>query len=434
MQRRDFIKLSLVACATLVLPSSADANSSSYIGTYNGAQTIIIFTYGGASQLAGNLTNLEEIKSVSQSSYDYFGSITSTANACWAEAGGLHMEEMIDAGDMTIFRHCFSQSREDIDNKAHGICTKENQKGSLDPSDENAGIVSNLGKILESKGVVTSNTALPFVTFEGNSQFYLSGSEELAGYLKPAGLSATYDNPYTRIIKTSYKDNVELNEEMDSLAKSYNTNGDIQRAFDERTSLSAHISALQDKAVGLTTTVYEDNSDIPSNSEIAQKLETAINIMHLNSETKVITIGTQGAGGWDDHDNAKNYVPRSMELFASLKSAVAHMSELQKTNLSIIVFGEFGRNVNLNSANGWDHGNLQNIYLIGGKDYFTHKGVVGETIVDDQGSNRVFLKPKDMKDYIEPFSVAATIYKIFGYTDTSNTLTDGHGPIDSIFT
>ncbi|MDQ7068207.1 MAG: hypothetical protein Q9M40_09720 [Sulfurimonas sp.] len=53
--------------------------------------------------------------------------------------------------------------------------------------------------------------------------------------------------------------------------------------------------------------------------------------MHLNPTTKVITLGTAGAGGWDDHNNAIDYVSRSMELFASLKSAVEHMAGLGKT-------------------------------------------------------------------------------------------------------
>ncbi|MDQ7068208.1 MAG: hypothetical protein Q9M40_09725 [Sulfurimonas sp.] len=96
-----------------------------------------------------------------------------------------------------------------------------------------------------------------------------------------------------------------------------------------------------------------------------------------------------------------------------------------------MVFGEFGRNVNLNTANGWDHGNLQNLYVIGGRDYLNHQGVVGETEVDNQGSNRLFLKP--IGAYIEPFSIAATLYKIFGYTDSTNALTDGHPPIKSLF-
>ncbi|MDQ7068205.1 MAG: twin-arginine translocation signal domain-containing protein [Sulfurimonas sp.] len=75
MQRRDFIKLSLVASAALILPSRANADTAF---TETGAQTIIIFTYGGASQLAGNLTNLTEIESLSQNKYKNYFKITPT--------------------------------------------------------------------------------------------------------------------------------------------------------------------------------------------------------------------------------------------------------------------------------------------------------------------------------------------------------------------
>jgi len=57
--------------------------------------------------------------------------------------------------------------------------------------------------------------------------------------------------------------------------------------------------------------------------------------------------------------------------------------------VSILVFGEFGRNVNLNNSLGWDHGNLQSLYILGGTDYFNHAGgknaIIGKTVVDNEG-------------------------------------------------
>jgi uncharacterized protein (DUF1501 family) len=99
-----------------------------------------------------------------------------------------------------------------------------------------------------------------------------------------------------------------------------------------------------------------------------------------------------------------------------------------------MVFGEFGRNVNLNSANGWDHGNLQNFYVLGGKGYFNHKGVVGETIVENTGQiNRLYLKPKSGTYQFEPMSIAATLYKIYGI-ENPETLTDQYEAIAPLFT
>jgi len=98
-----------------------------------------------------------------------------------------------------------------------------------------------------------------------------------------------------------------------------------------------------------------------------------------------------------------------------------------------MVFSEFGRNVNLNSAKGWDHGNLQNLYVLGGKGYFNHKGVVGETVLGETGSiNRLYLKPKKGSYQFEPLSIASTLYKIYGI-ENPEILTNGNAPINPLF-
>ena len=112
---------------------------------------------------------------------------------------------------------------------------------------------------------------------------------------------------------------------------------------------------------------------------------------------------------------------------------MAHLKALEKDGkINIMVFGDFGRNVNLNAAHGWDHGNLQNFYVLGGKDYFTHQGIVGETVVDVTGSlNRLWLKPKKGTYQFEPLSIAATLYRIYGI-ENPDILTGGKYPPVSI--
>jgi len=114
---------------------------------------------------------------------------------------------------------------------------------------------------------------------------------------------------------------------------------------------------------------------------------------------------------------------------------VAHLKAINKIDkVNIMVFGDFGRNVNLNSANGWDHGNLQNFYVLGGKDYFNHKGVVGETSLDVTGSlNRLWLKPKSGSYWFEPISIASTLYRLYGI-ENPDELTGGHYPAVNILT
>jgi hypothetical protein len=449
MERRDFIRLSLAASSAMFLPTfgqSARFNigeidfSSATFGS-NAAQTIIIFLYGGASQLSGNVTNLTEIERYSQNSYaGYFrgnAAITHTDNGCWQEAGGSHMEELVAAGDMTLYRACYSQEREDAGNKAHGVCTEQNQKGSFDT--DCGGIVANIATILHAKGVLDANTLMPFVTMEGESTFYEEGNIPLPGYLKPVGINENFDNPYDRDVRrwlfctdaerennncTDSDSNYipKLSRDMDSISQSHNEAGKIKDAFDRRGSLSSFINSVKDASTPeLGDNAYPDN-------DFSDKIEAAIKLLDKNPDTKILTLGTGGLGGWDDHNEARDYVRRMENLFHSLKSAMAHLRVIEKDDtINIMVFGEFGRNVNLNSANGWDHGNLQNLYVLGGKRYFTHKGVVGETVVDNAGSNRIWLKPKSGTYQFEPLSIAATLYRIYGI-ENPNKLTGGNYP------
>jgi len=458
MKRRDFIKLSLITGFAIFQPAFTYAKGldvsqiifSKTLYQDNNAQTIIIFMYGGASQLAGNLTNIDTIKNVSQNNYDsYFRGITLTKNKCWQEAGGTHMETLMDNGDMSLFRCCYSAIREASNNKAHGECTVQNQKGTFD--EDAGGILSNLAQILETNQIVTENTLMPFVTLEGESKFYIEGNKALSGYLKPVGINENFDNPYSRdrlrnwynyteaerdsAPDTYWKSDAEggfepaLMRSMDTLAQKNNTKGKIKDAFEKRGPLNTFINSIANATTpDLGQDAYPDNN-------FSKKIEAAIKLLSHNNDTKVVTIGTGGLGGWDDHNEAKDYVTRMENLFSSLKSAVAHLKAVNKIDqVNIMVFGEFGRNVNLNSANGWDHGNLQNFYVLGGKGYFNHKGVVGETILENTGAiNRLYLKPKNNTYWFEPLSIAATLYKIYGI-ENPETLTDGYEAIEPLFT
>ena len=456
MKRRNFLYFSLAMGSSVLLPGLTYASTldtskiqfSKEIYTQNSAQTIIVYLYGGASQLAGNLSNIDEIKKRSQSSYDdYFGKMTRTKNDCWEEAGGKVMESLIKEGDMTLFRCCYSEKREAANNKAHGSCTIQNQKGSFDEKSD--GIITTLAKILMEKGVIDESTRMPFVTMEGESQFYCEETTALPKYLKPIGIDEKFSNPYKRndrwwmyytekernsAPKSYWKTDSEggfqpeLSKKMDTLAQKNNHFKKMKETFSKREELSQFIQSINDaETPDLGDNAYPDN-------HFSKKIEAAVKMIVHNPDTKVVTLGTGGLGGWDDHNDAKEYLSRMENLFQSLHSAMAHLKAEEKdTTVNILVFGEFGRNVNLNSAHGWDHGNLQNLYVLGGKDYFTHTGVEGETRVDDAESmNRLWLKPKKETNWFEPPSIAATFYKIYGI-ENPELLTSDYKEIDSLF-
>lgn len=447
MQRRAFIKLSTLASLYALLPNRSYASSidtsrvdfSRSIYQNNSAQTIIVFLYGGASQLNGNVTNIETIENNSQSSYyDYFKNITATEHGCWAEAGGEHIEKMLQDGDLTLYRTCYSAIREQNNNKSHGLCTMQNQKGSFDVS--GAGIVNNIANILNANGVIDSHTPMPFVTMEGESNFYADGDKLIPGYLKPVATDKNLSNPYIRsrwsVRHWTYYTKQErsqpnynqsddkggfdpaLSKEMDELAQKHNS-GVIKEAFSKRATLEKFISNIQ------KSEVPDLGEDAYDKSDFAKELSAAIRLLDKNPDTKIVTIGGS-MGGWDYHSGAIDYLSKSQELFKTLRSGMAHLKALNKDGtINIMVFSEFGRNVNLNAAFGWDHGNLQNLYILGGKNYFNHKGIVGETVVDVTGElNRLWLKPKSDSYWFEPMSIAATLYTIYGIQNP-NYLTGG---------
>lgn len=428
MNRRQFIKLSLATGATYMLGDMGGLAQAAPLdevifdaGIYgaNRAQTIMIFLYGGASELAGNFTNYDAFKDRSQNSYaTHFGSgnLNSTTNGFWQSAGGTTMETMLAAGNLSVFRTCFSQVRWDTNNRSHGSCVSQNQRGSF--IDDAPGIFYNLGAILKSNGIIDDNSKLPFLTMEGESTFYATGNLQRDPIIEPISITENLDNPFSRGSERSYT------EQMDILAQLNNPEGKIKDAFAKRREMETFINDLNQVA---DPELGQDNYE---NNSFAEKLKTAIKILDFNSETQLISLGTAGLGGWDDHNDGENYPPRMDELFLALKSAMAHIHSLGKGGqINIMVMGEFGRGVNLNSANGWDHGNLQNLYVLGGTDYFTTPGIVGQTVVDDTGSvNRLYLRPHTSSYWFEPLSVASTIYSIYGVTNPE-VLTGGYPTI-----
>jgi len=440
MNRRVFLKgMSLVAISALfptLSRASIDLNQVNFDSTIynnNQAQTIMIYLYGGASELGGNLTNLDEIQQKSQNRYNQ-GDVTPTTNGFWQQAGGEAMERMLENGDMNIFRTCY---RKDNGTRSHGICTAENQRGlmSIDDPSYGAGIFSTLGKVLLNNNVIDAETILPFITMEGESNLFATGPLNLDKFLRPAAMSENLSNPFSRELHSELYTNEEwhqnprpkdtaISAQFDALSQSINSNQKIKNALDKRAELDAFMQLQSQRTI-------PEGIEYPDNT-FGKKLKAAVNVLIGNPDTKVVSLGSGGLGGWDDHSNAiRSYRDRLRNLMESIEVALAHISAENKNNINIIVFAEFGRNVNLNDAEGWDHGNNQNVYIFGGKQYFNHLGVVGETeIKPTEANNRLYLRPKENSYWFEPYAVAATIYKMYGVTNPE-VLTDGYGAIDA---
>ncbi len=458
MKRRDFLKsLGMLGSAVLapsllgqrgfILPASAGVSSRRLIDARAAVldnvgfaqpaqlpQIITIFLYGGPSELGANLTNIDEINFHSQNSYpnnllgDNKGDVTE--NQLWASAGGTQMEAMIGRKQMSIVR---TLNRVLDDSRAHRPSIFSNLTGLVGKEDDRAGIATNLAAVLDANKAIPADALFPFVSFDGDSVIFNRGDVSVSPRLRPMSLKVnnnTLENPYTRSsnrdIKLSDADIENLaNRTADLNTARYNS---IIQAFAKRGEIAQEVEKLKTDLVSSFDDPFDPGTTVeyPSNG-IGRLLKAAVNLVIDNSSTLFVSLGSGGLGGWDDHNSAiSDYPPRMNNLMTALDVASKHLYSAGKENVTILVFGDFGRNVNLNGSLGWDHGNNQNLYIVSGGQRLG--SIIGETKVISEG-NRYYTTPAANSYQSEPFAVAATIYKYFGIQNPE-ILTGGVAPID----
>ena len=334
-------------------------------------QVIHIFLYGGPSELAGNLTNIAQINANSQNPYPSSidpGNVDNdiTTNNFWGTAGGDIMETLLADKYMSIYR---TINRVKDDSKAHGRSVTQNLVGSLDLF--NPGIATTLAAILEiynpfGKGI--DELVLPFVSLEGESTVFNLGNLVVPQVMRPVTLDSNFKNPYERS-KNWYVDssNDETNNnKLDRLAQSISARnaakyGKVNEAFLKRSELEEFIaSRFNSDSVDADLPIDPDTGQPIQypDSNFGNRLKSAVSLAIGNPDTKFISLGSGGLGGWDDHSDAlDNYPSRMNGLMAALQVACRHMELKSADNIVINIFGDFGRNVNLNNSMGWDHGN-----------------------------------------------------------------------------
>jgi hypothetical protein len=168
-----------------------------------------------------------------------------------------------------------------------------------------------------------------------------------------------------------------------------------------------------------------------NNNRYTTRIRAAVTLALVNPGSLYITVGG-GLGGWDDHNNGTtNYGGRMNDLFEVMKAAMLHIkyfngntinNQPRTTNDNIVInmCGDFGRRVNLNGNQGWDHGNNQNLFTFGGADVRAGSAsslgkVFGTTVrVGASGTNNQVTEPAPGSYEAEPMSVAATVYSYFG--------------------
>ncbi|MEY8247378.1 MAG: DUF1501 domain-containing protein [Bermanella sp.] len=498
MLRRNFLKLSSAVMASPVIPVSfgvsamaqkAHADSPNYAAVNVEApavmpQVINIFMYGGASELAGNLSNIEDISAHSVTAYDGNGAFRETilqaatdndpdrrsrftdgqitANKFWKEAGGTHMEDMLAAGDMTVYRTIYKQKSP---TRSHRESIFMFHKGTLDI--ENApGVGSRLALMMMQNRAayegarLADGTAmgsldeltLPFVSFEGDSQTYaIDPNNPLPLYLRGLTMDNQFNNPYSRGSISSSESAIEslLQNRLDLVKANKSMFQKAWDGFDKRNELQEKMADLSSLLNGTDDNGGQSSAEALGvgypNTSFARQLEAAVTLAIHNPQTLYMAVGTPGLGGWDDHNNGVDRYPNRMnDLMESIKAGMAHIKaaaaqgvttinnqpRTQTDNIIINVFGDFGRLVNLNNSNGWDHANNQNLYTFGGagvrpaKEKAALGTVVGTTVRAGKSktNNQYTMPTKDVEGVPdsptwEPMSIASSIYGYFGATN-----------------
>ncbi|GEM_PF-546835 len=452
MKRRDFLKKTITAAvASAIFPKMTSADVipvdtstplpldqvvfDKDIFTNNDAQTIIVFLNGGMSDAVGNVQHIEEIKSndLSLKTYPSTG-ITPTVNGFWKEAGGeAFLEPMLADGSLNLFRTCYNPGG----SLAHGFSQKRNMNGN--DAGYNSGIVTTLLHVLNRYGAIPSNASLTNVAIDGSDYRLLedgAAPEILPDFLRPASFNRRLENVYNYTLTpegyvsvgdttaTIRLNNANFNERLIALSQRHNRYDALSDIFNKRTLMSDFL----DRVINETLPVeYPNTVD-------GLKMEAAMRILVNNPDTRVVSM-IGGKNSWDDHSDAiSKHRGRAYELFQAIYAAVEHAKAVGKDNINIVVFGDFGRNLTLNSASGWDHGNNQVVYWFGGKKFFNQLGIVGDTYLYEMiRKYRLYSMPKEDSYQFSPYSIAATIYAIYGIKNPE-VLTGGHGVIDPSIT
>ena len=443
MKRRDFIKQAglIGACYgfgmaprlklhadDILITQSMLLGQIDYVKPAVLPKVINIFLYGGPSELAGNLSNIQEINANSQNSYPGAllgdpGDAASevTANYFWKSAGGSLMETMLANNQMSVYR---TIHRRKDDHKGHGRSVAQNLVGQLNT--QNPGFATTLSAILSNTnpfGKEINDLVLPVVTFEGNSVVFQKESLVIPDILRPVALDYTLTNSYTRTANSIIGSATD--ERLESMARSISSmhehHLDVQNAFAKRSAISAFIESKFSASVleaNLPTDPDTGTTLLYPDTTFGRQMKAAMSLAIENDDTFFISIGGGGLGGWDDHSNAMdNYPTRMNNLMSAIQVALKHAELKGNDRIAINVFGDFGRNVNLNNSGGWDHGNNQNLYTFGGSGIAdrTLGQIFGETTWSGTANeNRQFTVPAAGSYEAEPFSIASTIYRYFG--------------------
>ncbi len=386
-------------------------------------------------------------------------------------AGGRAMQFMVDNGYMSVYRTLMKR----LDGtRSHRESLLQSFKGSLD-IEGSAGVGTKIAATLfQHRAQFENNTTLadgtvisdivndlllPFVSFEGDTRAYQQDPNfQIPLLYRGITLDQNFNNPYTR---NSNPNDTTLEALAESIrtdaydarysgaANSFNLRAFLESkidnigAADDPANLPIITEAVDAASVGLSA----GQQLVYPNTQYTARVRAAVTLALINPATLYTTVGG-GLGGWDDHNNGiDDYRNRMNALLETMKAAMLHIkySDMSQNggafttldgnprptdNIVINMCGDFGRRVNLNGNQGWDHGNNQNLFTFGGAGVRNGGAaalgkVVGSTErVGTSGTNNQVTEPVQGSYEAEPMSVASTVFTYFGVQNPESLTAD----------
>lgn len=334
MDRRAFVKNSLVASSALMMPQFLNGINSSGINI-NGKRLVVV-------QLSGGNDGLNTI--VPFRNDDYYKlrptlCIKSSEVIKVSTELGMHpslknMASMFDRGEMSIFNQVGYPNQNMSHFRATDIW--------LTASDADKYYSTGwLGNYLDAE-CAHPHSAIEIGT---SMSLALKGQKGLGmAFIHPAELKRAGDTAFFNdLTKVSHQGN----DPLDYLYKTFtNTKASTDYLFNK-------------------FKTYQSQVEYP-NSELSKSLKTIGSLIGSGIETAVYYVSM---GGFDTHSNQQN---RHKQLLEIMDGALGtFVKDLKRTgyfeSTLILVFSEFGRRLNENGSKGTDHGMANNVWLIGGK-------------------------------------------------------------------
>jgi len=334
MDRRSFLKNSLVASSALMMPQFLNAfNNTSNV--FNGKRLVVIQLSGGNDGLNTIVPYRNELYYKLRPTIGIQHSeVIKVSDDLGMNPSLKNTASLFLEGEMSIFNHVGYPNQ----NKSHFRATDI----WLTASDADK-YYSNgwLGKYLDAE-CETPHSAIEIGT---SMSLALKGEKGLGmAFINPVEMKRVSDTSFFNELKDA---NPEGNEILSYLYKT----------FTNTKSSTDYISARYK--------TFSSTIEYP-NSPVGSSLKTIGTLINAQLETPVYYVNM---GGFDTHSNQQN---RHNQLLSKLDDALfAFVKDLKMggtfDDTLILVFSEFGRRINENGSKGTDHGKASNVWLIGSK-------------------------------------------------------------------